>query len=290
MRTVFSGAALVAMLATLSPAPVLAEEAWRSLPTTPAHVVPRSKGSVSTDGAAIYYALYGRGRPVVLLHGGFVNSDYLALQAQDLARDHLVIVIDTRAHGRSRDDGRHALSYDLFASDVLAVLDHLRIARADFVGWSDGAITALALAMRAPARARRIFAFGANSSPAGLRPDADKDPVFAAYLSRARAEYPRFDRNPGGFASLEKRLSFMWASQPDWSDDQLRAVRGRIMIADGDHDEAITRSHTEYLARTIPGAQLLILPGSSHFAFLQRPGQFNAAVRKFLDSGTNAVQ
>ena len=75
----------------------------------------------------------------------------------------------------------------------------------------------------------------------------------------------------------------MRATQPNWTDAQLRSIRVPVLIADGDHDEAIVRSHTEYIARTIPGAGLLILPNASHFAFLQDLALFNAAMLDFLD-------
>jgi pimeloyl-ACP methyl ester carboxylesterase len=75
----------------------------------------------------------------------------------------------------------------------------------------------------------------------------------------------------------------MWAEQPNWSDAQLKAIDTPVLIVDGDHDEAIKREHTEYMAATIPHARLVILPNASHFAFLQDPGQFNFTVLQFLD-------
>lgn len=74
----------------------------------------------------------------------------------------------------------------------------------------------------------------------------------------------------------------MWAEQPNWSDAQLKAIDRPILVVDGDHDEAIKREHTEYIAATIPHAGLLILPSTSHFAFLQDPQQFNFAILHFL--------
>jgi pimeloyl-ACP methyl ester carboxylesterase len=77
-------------------------------------------------------------------------------------------------------------------------------------------------------------------------------------------------------------LPRMWAEQPNWSDAELKAIDTPILVADGDHDEAIKREHTEYIAATIPHAGLLILPDTSHFAFLQDPRQFNFAILHFL--------
>jgi pimeloyl-ACP methyl ester carboxylesterase len=74
----------------------------------------------------------------------------------------------------------------------------------------------------------------------------------------------------------------MWASQPNWTDAQLQVIAAPVLGVDGDRDETIKREHTEYIAATIPGAGLLILPNTSHFAFLQDPGFFNSAVLHFL--------
>ncbi|WEK12230.1 MAG: alpha/beta hydrolase [Candidatus Pseudomonas colombiensis] len=87
---------------------------------------------------------------------------------------------------------------------------------------------------------------------------------------------------PKEYDAFVEQISHMWASQPNWSDADLGKIRTPVLIVDGDRDEAIKRDHTEYLAATIPGAGLLILPNASHFAFLQDPALFNAALLQFL--------
>ena len=234
------------------------------------------------NGIRLYYATIGSGPPVVLLHGGLANSDYWGAQIQALAPHHRVIVVDSRGHGRSTRDAR-PYGYDLMADDVVALLDKLGIARADVVGWSDGAISGLALAIRHADRIGKLFAFAANTLTSGVKPDVEKNPTFARYIRRAGEEYVRLSPTPKGYPTFVAQISRMWASQPNWSNAQLRAIRAPVVVADGDHDEAITRAHTEYIAATIPGAGLLILPNTSHFAFLQNPGLFNAALLHFLD-------
>jgi pimeloyl-ACP methyl ester carboxylesterase len=220
--------------------------------------------------------------PVVLLHGGLANSDYWGMQVKALAQHHRVILVDSRGHGRSTRNAQ-PFGYDLMADDVVALLDTLKIPRADFVGWSDGAILGLDLAIRHPARVRRIFAFAANTVPSGVKDGVEKIPVFAAYIARAGKEYERLSPTPKQYAAFVEQISHMWASQPNWSDAQLHAIKARVLVVDGDHDEAIKRAHTEYIAAAIPGAGLLILPNASHFAFLQDPALFNAAMLQFLD-------
>ena len=259
-----------------------AEALWQVLPPTPAPVAGLEGGYAEVNGIRLYYATIGSGPPVVLLHGGLANSDYWGAQIQALAPHHRVIVVDSRGHGRSTRDAR-PYGYDLMADDVVALLDKLGIARADVVGWSDGAIIGLDLAIRHADRIGKLFAFAANTLTSGVKPDVEKNPTFARYIRRAGEEYVRLSPTPKGYPTFVAQISRMWASQPNWSNAQLRAIRAPVVVADGDHDEAITRAHTEYIAATIPGAGLLILPNTSHFAFLQNPGLFNAALLHFLD-------
>jgi len=259
----------------------IAAERWQALPPTPAQVPGLHTGHAKLNGIKLFYGEIGQGSPVVVLHGGLANSDYLGNQVRALARHHRVIVVDSRGHGRStRDD--QPFGYDLMTDDVVALLDTLDIRRTDIVGWSDGAIIALDMAMRHPERAGRIFAFGANTRTSGLKDGFDKNPVFAAYMARARQEYARLSPTSDQYDAFEEQIGKMWADQPNWTDSQLRAIKSSVLVVDGDHDEGIKREHTEYIAATIPGAGLLILPNVSHFAFLQDPVLFNAALLDFL--------
>ncbi|MCM2381242.1 alpha/beta fold hydrolase [Pseudomonas marginalis] len=260
-----------------------AAERWETLPPTPAPVVGAKTGYAAVNGIKVYYTRTGHGSPVVLLHGGLSNADYWGHQVKALAAKHTVISIDSRGHGRSSRDDR-PYGYDLMADDVVAVLDSLNIPRADIVGWSDGAIIGIDLALRHPDRIGKVFAFAANTQTAGVKDGVEKNPTFAAFIERAGKEYAKLSPTPGEYDAFVEQISHMWASQPNWTDAQLQSIKTPILIADGDHDEAIKREHTEYMAATIPGAGLLILPNTSHFAFLQDPALFNAALLGFLDS------
>ena len=229
----------------------------------------------------IYYAEYGAGQPVILLHGGLANSDYWGDLIPALSPHYRVIVMDSRGHGRSTRDAQ-AYGYDLMAKDVVGLMDDLRIAKADIVGWSDGAIIGLDLAMNYPDRIDRVFSFAANSTTAGLKPAIDKNPTFAAFIARAGEEYKKNSPTPDQYDAFLAQIGNMWASQPNWTAAELSRIKAPVLIVDGDHDEAIRRDHTEQLAKEVPGAQVLILPNVSHFAFIQNAAEFNAAVLKFL--------
>ncbi len=260
-----------------------AAERWETLPPTPTPVAGAKTGYAAVNGIKVYYTRTGHGSPVVLLHGGLSNSDYWGNQVKALAAKHTVISIDSRGHGRSsRDDKPYG--YDLMADDVVAVLDSLKIPRADIVGWSDGAIIGIDLALRHPERIGKVFAFAANTQTSGVKDAVEKNPTFAAFIERAGKEYAKLSPTPKEYDAFVEQISHMWASQPNWTDAQLASIKTPILVVDGDHDEAIKREHTEYIAATIPGAGLLILPNTSHFAFLQDPALFNAALLDFLDS------
>jgi pimeloyl-ACP methyl ester carboxylesterase len=116
----------------------------------------------------------------------------------------------------------------------------------------------------------------------GVKDGVEKNPTFAAYIERAGREYAAHSATPKDYDSFVDQISKMWAEQPNWSDAQLKAIDTPILVVDGDHDEAIKREHTEYIAAMIPHTGLLILPNTSHFAFLQDPRQFNFAILHFL--------
>ncbi len=272
--------AVIALLMSFNSA--FAGERWQTLPPTPAPVVGAQSGHAEVNGIRLYYSKVGHGSPVVLLHGGLGNADYWGLQAKALATRHTVISVDSRGHGRSTRDAR-PYGYDLMADDVIALLDQLKIPRADFVGWSDGAILGLDLAMRYPQRVGKVFAYAANTRTSGVKEGVEHNPTFAAYIERAGQEYTRLSPTPTEYPAFVEQIGHMWASQPNWSDADLAKIKTPVLIVDGDHDEAIKREHTEYMAAAIPGAGLLILPNVSHFAFLQDPGLFNAALEHFLD-------
>jgi pimeloyl-ACP methyl ester carboxylesterase len=258
-----------------------AAERWQTLPPTPAPVPGLHTGHAKINGVSLFYGEIGRGSPVVLLHGGLANSDYLGNQVRALKPHHRVIVVDSRGHGRSSRDSR-PFGYDLMADDVVALLDTLKVPKADIVGWSDGAIIGLDLALRHPDRVGRIFAFGVNTQTSGVKDGIEQNPTFAAFIARAGHDYARLSPTPDQYDAFQDQIGKMWAAEPNWTDAQLQSIKAPVLIVDGDHDEAIKRDHTEYVAATIPGAGLLILPNVSHFAFMQDPGMFNYAILHFL--------
>lgn len=257
-----------------------AEPLWLTLPATPALPKAAVSGTAPVNGIKIWYAEFGRGEPVILLHGGLANANYWGNQIPMLAERTRVIVMDSRGHRRSSRDSR-PFGYDLMASDVLGLMDFLKIPKAAIIGWSDGAILGLDIAIHHPERVTKLFAFAANSDPSGVK-DVSQSPVFNAFIARAEKEYERLSPTPGQYKPFLAEITKMWAVQPNFTAKELQSITVPTWIVDGDHDEAIKRENTEFMARNIPGARLVIQPGVSHFSFLQNPRQFNRDVLCFL--------
>jgi pimeloyl-ACP methyl ester carboxylesterase len=272
---------LLTILLVMAALPTRAVERWQMLPPTPAPIPSKHSGHISANGISIYYAMYGQGSPVILLHGGLVNSDWWGNQIPALATHHTVIVMDSRGHGRSTRDAQ-PYSYDLMADDVVALFDVLKLPKADVVGWSDGACIGIDLAIRHPDRVGRIVVFGGNTVTSAIKDDADKQPTNLSAVARAEKQYLTYSATPKEYQAFFNQITKMWVEQPNWTDAQLKTISAPVLVLDGDHDEFIKPEHLVYMATTIPGAGLMILPNTSHFAFLQDPGMFNYAILHFL--------
>jgi pimeloyl-ACP methyl ester carboxylesterase len=260
-------------------------EPWMVLPPTPTLRAETVSRYAMIGGASIWYAEWNEkaaGTPVLLLHGGYANSNYFGHLIPFLVRHgYQVIAMDSRGHGRStRTDA--PFTYHMMAEDVIALLDILEIKKVSLVGWSDGGCIGYDLALNHPTRLARLFAFGADADVSGLKDDVDKSPVFAAYLKRVHAEYRELSPTPDGWGSFSAAIEKMWETLPAFTAAQLHSFTVNTTIADGEYDEGIRLEHDRYLAATIPGAKLVILPNVSHFAMLQNPAMFNATVLEFL--------
>jgi pimeloyl-ACP methyl ester carboxylesterase len=243
--------------------------------------VANDQGYVEHERARIRYATYGSGSPVILLHGGLGHSGNWGYQVPALVRSgYRAVLIDSRGHGRSTRDAR-PFSYELMASDILAVMDALHLERTGLVGWSDGACTALILAAKAPARIAGVFFFACNMDPSGLKP-IEASPTLNRCFGRHAKDYAQLSATPEHFKDFVKDVTLMQQTQPNYSEHDLAKISVPVAIVQSEHEEFIKREHAEYLARTIPNGDLVILNGVSHFAPLQRPEQFNTAMLAFV--------
>ncbi|MDH6280619.1 alpha/beta fold hydrolase [Prescottella agglutinans] len=230
-------------------------------------------GFVETGGARLHYEVSGKGEALVLLHGNGENLRYFAGQVPAFAERYRVIALDTRSHGEStRGDG--PLDFARFADDVCVVLDELGVDSAHVLGYSDGGNTALTLALRRPDRVRSLIVNGANLDPHGLGWKF-RVPATLAWLAA------------GPVAPLSKTLAHkrellgLMVHHPHIPAADLDAIEVPTLVVVGERDP-IPRGHTELIAHSIPGAELVILPGAGHACAQERPDDFNTVVVDFL--------
>jgi pimeloyl-ACP methyl ester carboxylesterase len=225
----------------------------------------------------IYFETYGSGAPVLVLHGGMGSLENMAYQIRALAATRFVFAPDSRGHGRSSDSDS-PLSYALMTEDMVKLMDHLHIQRTDVVGWSDGGIVALDLAIRYPERIRRIVVIGSNFGVDGLI----DPPVPGGAIPPVPRYYSRIAADPTHWPVLFRKVTMMWATQPHYSREQLGRINAPTLVMAGESD-IVKREHTDALARAIPKSKESIVGGTTHNLIWEKSEIVNAEILQFLD-------
>jgi pimeloyl-ACP methyl ester carboxylesterase len=257
---------------------------WKTLPVVPPMVAADDSGLAAVNDIKMYYAIFNKNGkdPVFLLHGGFSNSDEWGFEVPLLSQTHMVIIADSRGHGRSSMSDL-PLSYNLMASDVLQLMDYLKIKKAAIVGWSDGGILGLILAIHHADRVAKLFTFGANYDISGYKKESPDTAILHRFIARAEADYHRLSPTPNGFGGLKSALGKLYSTEPNLNPEDIRTIKAPTVIAFGQYEQFIQREHFESLAQLIPGARLVMLPNVSHGGPLQDPAGFHMALVNFLD-------
>lgn len=227
-------------------------------------------------GIRLYYESYGAGPPLLLLHGnGGSLADFRQNIPYFVAHHYRVIAVDSRAHGRSADPA-DSLSFEQLADDFAALLTHLRLDSAYVLGWSDGGIGAVLLALRHPDKVRRLVATGANFSPdsAALTPALWRQQQRGYLENRGRVFSDPTRRNDWKVFRLD-------VLQPNLPLGALRGVRAPAFIIAGDHD-VITLEHTLAIYRHLPRAWLWIVPDSGHATLQEHAAEFDRQADAFF--------
>ncbi|MBQ0710828.1 MULTISPECIES: alpha/beta hydrolase [unclassified Ochrobactrum] len=269
-KTTLTVAVLLIGFAFSFPSPVSTEKIARmTIPASP-------PAFADLNGIQMYYRIVGSGSPILLIPGGLSDQHVWDAQLPILARHHTVIVADSRGQGRSTRTVE-PITYGLMADDYVALLDFLHIDKVDLVGWSDGGIIGLDIAMRYPERLKSLFAQAANATP-----DGNTGYVEARAEGKPIPELRHYE-------SIDREIHALWANEPNYTDADLSRIRVRTAIVIGDRDTAITREHTEFIASQIPGAELIILPDAGHGVPVENPRLYAHTVLRFID-GKNAEE
>ncbi len=232
----------------------------------------------------LYFEAHGAGKPLILLHGGLGSADDWANQVPVFSQLYRVIALDSRGQGRTTDS-ESPISYHLMAEDTLRLMDYLEIGSAYIVGWSDGGIIGLDLAIHHPERVAALVAYGANSSPNGVQDSVVaylRDTPAATLQKDLGDEYLRLSPQPERLPIIIEKIRTLWLTEPNFTAADLAGIRAPTLIIDGANDENIRRGHAQEIAAAIPGAKLAILPGVGHFALTENPAEWNQVVLDFL--------
>jgi pimeloyl-ACP methyl ester carboxylesterase len=169
------------------------------------------------------------------------------------------------------------------AADVLQLMNYLKIPKISIVGWSDGGIIGLIMAIQNPERVNKLFTFGTNYNLSGYKSEPSDTAMAARFMARVRANYRKLSPTPDNFAGLMNALSKMYSTQPDLKPAEIETIKAPTVIAFGEYEQFIKREHFQALAQLIPGARLVMLPNVSHGGPLQDPVHFHQAVMMLLD-------
>jgi pimeloyl-ACP methyl ester carboxylesterase len=261
---------------------------------------PAEGGYADVNGLKLYYEVYGKGKPIVLLHGSYMNIPMNWAHAIPLlARSRQVIVAEMQGHGRTRDVPRE-FSYEAMGDDVSGLLGHLKIESADVLGYSMGGGIAFQMAIRHPERVRRLVILSGAYSHDGWWPDVEKS--FATMNAEAfkgtpiEEEYRRFGNDPARFPEFVKKVISIDLKPYDWS-KEAHAIKAPMFIVIGDVD-GIRYEHALELFRAkgggkmgdihgLPKSRLAILPGTTHIGMMQRWSWLVPMINDFLDSDLN---
>lgn len=238
-------------------------------------------GIASVNNVELHYEIHGEGTPLILLHGGLGHSGNWNNQIPVLSEHFKVISVDSRGHGRSTM-GEQQVSYSVMASDVVALMEYLDIRKANIVGFSDGGNIGLHLAIHHPSRLIKVVACGANYNPSGIRPDVGEHPKMIEYFGEAMEDYTALSPDPTKWEAFLGNISQMWASEPNFTVEQLSSITVPLLLLDGEDDEFIYPEHTTEMAALIPTATPIVIPETGHFGIWENPDQMNDAILKFL--------
>jgi pimeloyl-ACP methyl ester carboxylesterase len=254
---------------------------------------------VEVNGMKMYYEVSGKGAPLIVLHGAYMNIPSMGAIIPRLAKTHRVHALELQGHGRTTDLDR-PITYPALADDVAAFMDAVGLAKADVFGYSMGAAVGLQLAIRHPQKVSKLVAASVSYDVEGWQP------AFKEFIPKLNvemflnmpfaAEYKKLAPNPDGFPALVKKLIALEKEPMAWEKD-VKALKTPVLIIAGDAD-VVTLEHAVKMFRLLgggvmgdmgqplPASRLAILPATSHTAVITQPDVLLAFIEPFLKGET----
>lgn len=240
-------------------------------------------GYAPVNGLKMYYEIEGTGDPLVYLPPAFGFAAMKSFPA--LIQRHSVITVDFQGHGRTADIPERPLTLDQHAKDLVALLKHLGISKADFFGESYGGAIATMIAVQQPHLVRRVATYGATFGP----PEVAVDPAMLRFsvapnpdsrgFQYLKEKYKQVALDPAYWPKFwEKVAAIRWAG---FSNAELASIKAPVLIALGDHD-FVRLEHSVETLRRIPNAELAVIPDAGHFALFSEPDRVIPVITHFL--------
>jgi len=238
-------------------------------------------------GFKMYYETYGKGEPLLIIHGNGGSIKNFLYQIPYFAKSYQVILADSRAQGKSTDH-TDSLSYEMMSDDLNALLDKLNLKSCYVIGWSDGGINGLLLAIRHPDKVKKLAVTGAN-----LWPDSTAvDPFvykWALNANKTAQDSIKKIKTPSADLKNQLKLLHLLSFEPHITIAQLQTITCPTLVIGGDHD-AIQPKHTMLIAQSITNSYLWIVPNSGHATPVYKRDQFNQLVSDFFTQDFRKIE
>jgi pimeloyl-ACP methyl ester carboxylesterase len=238
-------------------------------------------------GFKMYYEQYGKGEPLLIIHGNGGSINNFLYQIPYFAKNYHVILADSRAQGKSVDHA-DSLSYEMMTDDLNALLDKLNLKSCYVIGWSDGGINGLLLAIRHPDKVKKLAVTGAN-----LWPDSTAvDPFiynWAMNMNKTTRDSIKKMKVPTPELKNQLKLLHLLSYEPHITIEQLHTITCPTLVIGGDHD-ALLPQHTMLIAQSIPNSYLWIIPNSGHSTPIYKKDQFNQVVGDFFSQPYRKIE
>ncbi|GGH96805.1 alpha/beta fold hydrolase [Arthrobacter liuii] len=238
-------------------------------------------GLVDIDGHPTWVEDLGGGAaPLLLLHGGLSNSDaLLATLGPGLSEHYRVIAFDRRGHGYTADTAAE-FHYAGMAREAVSVLEKVAGGPAHLVGWSDGGIIALLVALQRPDLAAKLVVIGTNYHVDGIQP-VELDPGSPVFQELGRAYVERSPDGPGHLEEVIRKSMQLTRTEPSLTTEDLARIQQPVLVVAGD-DDLVALPHTVSLYEALPNGQLAVVPGASHALPLEQPATLTGLILPFL--------
>lgn len=253
-----------------------------------------SRGYLQVGGVNTYYETEGEGQPLLLLHGGFGGTADFASQFSEFAKHYKVIAFERYGHGHTADTDE-PFSYRSMADHTIAFMEALGLESCNLIGWSDGATVALLVATSRPDLVRSLVYVSQNYDQSGISAQARKW-IESMTAESFRKDEPnlakRYDEvspdGPSHFAAVVDKTKNLWLKEPNFTREELTRISVPTLVMSADND-MIPVEHMAEIARSIKGAQLCVIPGTTHFLLSEKPQLVNTVVFDFLRATEAAV-